>query len=81
MNPTNQIILVLYYSRHGKTRRLAELIGQGIDSVPGLDARLRSRRCPTSLTDHRRQARAHDRLDACPTLRPPAGERAAMRPR
>ena len=42
MNPTNQIILVLYYSRHGKTRRLAELIGQGIDSVPGLEARLRT---------------------------------------
>jgi NAD(P)H dehydrogenase (quinone) len=42
MNPTNRIILVLYYSRHGKTRRLAELIGQGIDSVPGLEARLRT---------------------------------------
>lgn len=42
MNPTNPIILVLYYSRHGATRKLAELIAQGIESVPGADARLRT---------------------------------------
>lgn len=42
MNRTNLIILVLYYSRHGKTRRLAELIAQGIDGVPGMEARLRT---------------------------------------
>jgi NAD(P)H dehydrogenase (quinone) len=42
MNPTNPIILVLYYSRHGATRKLAELIAQGIESVPGVDARLRT---------------------------------------
>lgn len=35
-------ILVLYYSRHGATRKLAELIAQGIDSVPGAEARLRT---------------------------------------
>ena len=35
-------ILVLYYSRHGATRKLAELIGQGIDGVPGCEARLRT---------------------------------------
>lgn len=35
-------ILVLYYSRHGATRKLAELIAQGIDSVPGCEARLRT---------------------------------------
>ena len=35
-------ILVLYYSRHGATRQLAELIGQGIDSVAGCEARLRT---------------------------------------
>ena len=35
-------ILVLYYSRHGSTRRLAELIASGIDSVPGAHARLRT---------------------------------------
>ncbi len=42
MNQTNPIILVLYYSRHGATRKLAELIAQGIESVPGCDARLRT---------------------------------------
>ena len=35
-------ILVLYYSRHGATRRLAELIAQGIDGTPGVRARLRT---------------------------------------
>ncbi|WEF34679.1 NAD(P)H:quinone oxidoreductase [Pseudoduganella chitinolytica] len=42
MNAPNPIILVLYYSRHGATRKLAELIAQGIESVPGCDARLRT---------------------------------------
>lgn len=35
-------LLVLYYSRHGSTRKLAELIATGIDSVPGAQARLRT---------------------------------------
>jgi NAD(P)H dehydrogenase (quinone) len=35
-------ILVLYYSRHGATRRLAECIARGIDGVPGCEARLRT---------------------------------------
>ena len=42
MNPTNLTILVLYYSRHGATRKLAELVAQGIDGVPGAEARLRT---------------------------------------
>lgn len=42
MNPSDLTILVLYYSRHGSTRKLAELIAQGIDGVPGCDARLRT---------------------------------------
>ncbi|CAN5789199.1 NAD(P)H:quinone oxidoreductase [soil metagenome] len=42
MKSTNTPILVLYYSRHGSTRRLAEYIAQGIESVPGCDARLRT---------------------------------------
>lgn len=42
MNHANPIILVLYYSRHGATRKLAELIAQGVDSVPGAEARLRT---------------------------------------
>lgn len=42
MNVSNLTILVLYYSRHGSTRKLADLIAQGIESVPGCDARLRT---------------------------------------
>ncbi|HEV7619983.1 MAG TPA: NAD(P)H:quinone oxidoreductase [Burkholderiaceae bacterium] len=42
MNPPALTILVLYYSRHGSTRKLAEMIAQGIDGVPGCDARLRT---------------------------------------
>ena len=35
-------LLVLYYSRHGSTRRMAELIAQGRESVSGCEARLRT---------------------------------------
>lgn len=35
-------ILVLYYSRHGATRDLALAIAIGIDSVPGMQARIRT---------------------------------------
>lgn len=35
-------VLVLYYSRHGATRALAQAIAQGIDAVPGAAARLRT---------------------------------------
>ncbi len=42
MNPTLLPILVLYYSRHGATRKMAELIAQGIESVTGCEARLRT---------------------------------------
>lgn len=42
MKNANLTILVLFYSRHGSTRKLAELIAQGIESVPGCDARLRT---------------------------------------
>lgn len=35
-------ILILYYSRHGATRQLAEYIAQGVESVSGCDARLRT---------------------------------------
>jgi NAD(P)H dehydrogenase (quinone) len=34
-------ILVVYYSRHGSTARMARLIARGVESVPGLGARLR----------------------------------------
>ena len=51
MKPPNLIILVLFYSRHGATRRLAELIAQGIESVPGCDARLRTVPPVSSVTE------------------------------
>lgn len=35
-------ILVLYYSRYGATQQLARLIGEGIESVAGVGARLRT---------------------------------------
>jgi NAD(P)H dehydrogenase (quinone) len=51
MNTTTPIILVLYYSRHGATRKLAELIAQGIESVPGVDARLRTVPAISTVTE------------------------------
>ncbi len=51
MNQTNPIILVLYYSRHGATRKLAELIAQGIESVPGAEARLRTVPAVSTVTE------------------------------
>src|SRR4051794_23285779 len=35
-------ILVLYYSRTGKTAQLARLVARGIEEVHGMSARLRS---------------------------------------
>lgn len=35
-------ILVLYYSQHGSVRELARLIARGVESVPGVRARLRT---------------------------------------
>ncbi|HVV97706.1 MAG TPA: NAD(P)H:quinone oxidoreductase [Rhodanobacteraceae bacterium] len=35
-------ILVLYYSRNGKTAQLARLVARGVEEVPGVRARLRS---------------------------------------
>lgn len=40
MNQTD--ILVLYYSRYGATKELAHLIAEGIESVSGVNARLRT---------------------------------------
>ena len=42
MNTPTLPILVLYYSRHGATRKLAEMIAQGIESVSGCEAVLRT---------------------------------------
>jgi NAD(P)H dehydrogenase (quinone) len=35
-------ILILYYSRHGSTEKLAQLIARGIEQVTGMHARLRT---------------------------------------
>ena len=51
MNTIPLSILVLYYSRHGATRKLAELIAQGVDSVPGAEARLRTVPAVSSLAE------------------------------
>ncbi|MCM2971390.1 MULTISPECIES: NAD(P)H:quinone oxidoreductase [Larsenimonas] len=39
---TTPYLLVLYYSRNGKTRQLAEAVASGIESISGVDARLRT---------------------------------------
>jgi NAD(P)H dehydrogenase (quinone) len=39
---TDKEILVLYYSRHGATRQMAQLISRGVEQVPGIQARLRT---------------------------------------
>lgn len=51
MNHTNLNILILYYSRHGATRKLAELIAQGVESVAGVDARLRTVPAVSTVTE------------------------------
>lgn len=44
-------ILVLYYSRNGATRKLAELIAQGIDGTAGCEARLRTVPAVSTVTE------------------------------
>lgn len=40
--PATPYVLVLYYSRHGATRTLAEQLAAGIERVSGIEARLRT---------------------------------------
>ena len=51
MNKKTTTLHVLYYSRHGSTRRLAEYIAQGIESVDGCDARLRTVPAVSTVTE------------------------------
>jgi NAD(P)H dehydrogenase (quinone) len=51
MKTPNITILVLFYSRQGSTRKLAELIAQGIESVAGCDARLRTVPAVSTVTE------------------------------
>ncbi len=39
---TDKEILVLYYSQHGATRQMAQLIARGVETVSGVRARLRT---------------------------------------
>ncbi|MEE9302789.1 MAG: NAD(P)H:quinone oxidoreductase [Thiotrichaceae bacterium] len=38
----SKYVLVLYYSRHGATRKMAQLVARGIESVAGMEAMLRT---------------------------------------
>ena len=49
MNPTP--VLVLYYSRYGATRRMAERICRGVEEVPGMQARLRTVPAVSTVTE------------------------------
>ncbi|CAO1664245.1 MULTISPECIES: NAD(P)H:quinone oxidoreductase [Salinicola] len=40
--PTTPYVLVLYYSRQGATKTLAEQLASGVESVSGIEARLRT---------------------------------------
>lgn len=44
-------ILILYYSRNGATRKLAELIAQGVESISGCEARLRTVPAVSTVTE------------------------------
>ena len=37
-------ILILYYSRHGAVEAMAQQLARGVESVPGMQARLRDRK-------------------------------------
>ena len=39
---TDKEILVLYYSQHGATQQMAQLIARGIEQVNGVRARIRT---------------------------------------
>ncbi len=39
---TDKEILVLYYSQHGATKQMAQLIARGIEQIPSVSARLRT---------------------------------------
>jgi NAD(P)H dehydrogenase (quinone) len=51
MNTATLKILILYYSRHGATRKLAELIAQGVAHVPNCEAVLRTVPAVSTVTE------------------------------
>lgn len=46
-----QPVLVLYYTRYGATRRMAERICRGVEEVPGMEARLRTVPAVSTVTE------------------------------
>ena len=44
-------ILVLYYSRTGGVRQMAQFVGRGVEMVPGMSARLRTVPAVSALTE------------------------------
>lgn len=48
---TDKEILVLYYSQHGATRQMAQLIARGVEQVAGIRARLRTVAPVSSVCD------------------------------
>jgi NAD(P)H dehydrogenase (quinone) len=44
-------ILVLYYSRNGSVRQMAQLVGRGIETVPDMTARLRTVPAVSTVTE------------------------------
>ena len=44
-------ILVLYYSRNGSVRQMAQLVGRGVEMVPGMTARLRTVPAVSTVTE------------------------------
>src|SRR5215213_5044860 len=49
-------ILVLYYSRHGAVKQMAQLFARGIEQIPGAAARLRTVPPVSALTEARAPA-------------------------
>ena len=47
----NREILVLYYSRHGAVREMAQLIARGVEQVHGVTARLRTVAAVSSVAE------------------------------
>lgn len=41
-SPTTPCILVLYYSRHGKTLEMANLVARGVEETTGIEAKVRT---------------------------------------
>ena len=44
-------ILILYYSRYGATRKMARCIARGVETVPGIEARLRTVPAVSTVTE------------------------------